>query len=279
MKNKIINIILTSITIIFSFFYTNKIINYFKYKDPIMIEIMKYDDIYSDTKEDSYIVNNDIIPGIKGERLDIDKSYQKMKKAGKFDKNLLVFQESIPENDIKNNYKKYIVSLIKNQDSVSLVFVIDRPNYLENILSILDRKKVKATFFLSKEIFDNSISLVKKINDKGNQVELLSDSYSIYEVNKYNSILKLVSKTRLNFCINKEKNDALLNSCSSSKLYTIVPSINITNNLYLNIKNSLSNGLIISISNNLNNIKELSSSINYIIQKGKKIVLLKNIIE
>lgn len=279
MKNKIINIIITIFTIIFSFFYTNKIITYFKNKDPIMIEIMKYEDIYSDTKEDSYIVNNDIIPGIKGEKIDVEKSYQKMKKIGKFDKNLLVFQESIPENDIKNNYKKYIVSLNKNQDFVSLIFVINSPDYLEDILNILEKKNVKAAFFLSKEIFDTSISLVKKINDYDNQVELLSDNYSIYEVNKYNSILKFISSNKLNFCLNKNKNDSLLNACESSKLYTIVPTINITNNLYLNIKKNLSNGLIISIDNSFNNIKELSSSINYIIQKGKKIILLKNIIE
>ena len=115
--------------------------------------------------------------------------------------------------------------------------------------------------------------------NNNNEVELLSDTYTIYEVNKYSSFLKQLSNNKLLFCINKDRNDNLLKSCESSKLYSVVPSIIKTNGLYNYVKNNLENGLIIALSNNKQIVNELSSTISYIEQKGKKIVLLKSIIE
>ena len=208
--------------------------------------------------------------------IDIDKSYQNMKKVGKYDKTLLVFQEQ--NNNIKHNYKEYITSINKYQNLVSIIFILDNTDNILSIINILNNKGVKATFFLTKEIFDNSVDLIKTIKENGNQVELYSSNYSIYEVNKYSSLLKYVFKEKLNFCININKDNELLKSCESSKMYSIYP-YKIDNNLYLNIKNNLSNGLIIALDNSNKIVKELSSTINYILQKGKKIVLLKSIIE
>ena len=111
MKQKKLNIIFTFLIIAFSFFYTNKIIVYLKNNDPIMIKIKEYDMEYSDTKVESIINYLDIIPGKNGDKIDINKSYEKMKKAGKFDKNLLVFEKTKPKNSI--NYDNYIVYLNK----------------------------------------------------------------------------------------------------------------------------------------------------------------------
>ena len=252
MPKRIINILLSICLILFSFFYTNKIVNVFKEKDPIMIKLKTY------------------------ENIDIDKSYQNMKKTGKFNKNLLVFQETNQDNNIKYSYKDYIESL-SSKNEISIVFIIKDTNNIINILNILNKKNINATFFLSKEIFDNSFDVIKLIINNGHQVELLSDKYSIYEVNKYNSMIRLISKEKLRFCINTDRDDNLLKSCISSKLYTISPKNN--NNTYLYIKNNLKNGLIILFDNSNKTIKELSININYILQKGKKIVLLKNVIE
>ena len=251
MPKKIINIFISSFLILFSFFYTNKIIVFFKEKDPIMIEIKTY------------------------ENIDVEKSYQIMKHAGRFDKNLLVFQETNEENRI--NYKSYITSLNKKKDEVGIVFVLKNKDNILSILNILDKKNIKATFFLSKEIFDTSIELVKMIINNGHEIELLSSSYSVYEVNKYNSIIKFISKEKLNFCINLERKNDLLKSCETSKLYTVT-AFN-SSNPYLYVKNNLKNGLILLLDNQNKIVKELSITINYILQKGKKIVLLKSIID
>ena len=279
MRNKIFNISISFLLILFSFFYTNKIIKISRNNDPIMIEIIKYDDLLKDTKSEAILINNNIIPGIKGEKINVDKSYSNMKKVGKFDKNLLVFEETIPTNSINNNYENFIISGNKSKNNVSIIVELKDTNYVEELLAILNKKNIQATFFIEKELFDNSIDLVKLIKSYGNDIELYSNKYSIYEVNKYNSILKLVSEDKLFFCINKDKNEEMLKNCETSKLYTIVPSITPLNYLYNSVKNNLENGSIISITNNKATINELSSTINYIQQKGKKIVLLKNLIE
>lgn len=279
MSKKLFSILFSIFLVLFSFYYTNKITNTLKENDPIMLEIKEYSNIYPDTKVDSILENNNIIPGIKGIKININESYSNMKRIGKFDKTLLVFEESIPKNDIKNNYSNYIVSLNKKENKVALVFYIEDTTNVLEILSILNSKNTNATFFVTKEIIDNSIDIVKQIIKYGNDVELLSNTYTVYEVNKYTSIIKLISNDRLNFCLNIEKNDELLKSCENSKLYTITPSIIQKNNLYNSLKYNLENGSIILLTNNKSITKELSSSIKYIEQKGKKIILLKNIIE
>jgi len=279
MSKKVFSIIISILLVMFSFYYTNKIVTTLKDNDPIMIEIKEYSNIYPDTKVNSILEDNNIIPGIKGVKVNIDKSYSNMKRVGKFDKSLLVFEETIPENNLKNNYSNYIISLNKKENNVSLVFSIENVSYIEEILSILNSKNVNATFFITKDVIENSIDIVKLILKYGNDVELLSNTYSVYEVNKYTSIIKLIGNDKLNFCLNIKKDDKLLASCETSKLYTITPSIIQKNNLYNSLKYNLENGSIILLTNNKMITKELSSSINYIEQKGKKIILLKNIIE
>ena len=67
--------------------------------------------------------------------------------------------------------------------------------------------------------------------------------------------------------------------CNKLKLHTIKPSLVIKNNLYKNIKQNLSNGEIFTIEDNSYNEKELSTTIDYIIQKGYKIVTLENLLK
>ena len=97
--------------------------------------------------------------------------------------------------------------------------------------------------------------------------------------NLLNSLLRLLSDDKLLFCLNSNRDINLLNSCKISKLYSIVPTVKLTKGLYSYITNNLENGIIISIDNNKHVLNELSSSINYIKQKGKSFILLKNIIE
>ena len=261
MHKKILNIIISIFIIFFSFFYTNKIINIFQKNDPIMKEIIKYNDNYQE----------------KTLSIDINKSYSNMKKIGKYDKNLLVFKEASSFNNLNINYDNYIDSLDKTQNKVSIIFILKNTNSLNEIIEILNNHNINATFFVTDKIFDNYIDKIKLLLKYNNEVELLSDNYSVYEVNKYNSILKLISNNKLLFCLNDEKDSNLLKSCKSSKLYSITTNI-IKLNPYLYIKNNLENGLIIAFDNNNNIINQLPSTIKYILQKGKKIEVLKNII-
>ena len=164
-----------------------------------MIQLKEIEHEYNDTKIEGIINGNDIIPGISGNKIDIDKSYSNMKKTGKFDKNLLVFKESVPDNKIELN--NYIISLNKSKKNISIIFELNDISYINEIISIINNNDVNVSFFISKDIFDNSIDIVKKIVYSGNEIELLSNNYSVYEVNKYNSLLKLISKDGLLFSV------------------------------------------------------------------------------
>ncbi len=274
---KISNIFFSSILVLFSFFYTNNLILFMREKDPISLKLKEIDEGL--TVVEASIFDSDVIPGIHGSKIDFDKSYLKMKKIGKFDKNLIIYKEVMPVYSINNNYDKNIVAGSKLKNSVSLIFEVSETSYIEELLSILNKKEIPATFFISKEVFDNSIDIVKLIKSFKNDIELLSDKYTIYEVNKYNSLLKLVSNDNLSLCLNKGKQESILNNCESSKLHSIVPTIIANNYLYTSVKNKLYNGSIILVDINSKTLKELSSTINYIQQKGKKIILLNDLIQ
>ena len=279
MKKKTIKIVLSIILIVFSFFYTNKIIKISRNNDPIMIEIMNYYNEYNDIKEEAVIENNNIIPGTTGENIDIDKSYLNMKRRGKFDQKLLVFKKTYPKDELDKNFDKYIISGSKSKSNISIIFIINDFSNIKETLSILNQKKVNATFFIDNKLFDKEINIIKHIIDLGHEIELSSNTYKTIEVNNINRTLKLISKDELNYCITKVKNESLLQNCKSAKLHTIIPTLIVETHLYNNIKNNLENGSIILIENNKNNIKELLSTLNYITQKGEKIILLKNLLK
>ena len=279
MKKKVVNVLITITMIFGSFMYTNNVIRKAREKDPIMVSINNDKSLYEKETVEATIKDNEIIPGISGLRVNVDSSYSKMKQKGSYDKSLYVFDEVKPEIVTVKDYDDYIISGNKINPYVSLIFIIKDIDYVEDILKILNEKEINATFFLDKSIFDESIELVKSIINFGNDVELLSENYSIYEVNKYNSILRLATKDKLSFCYFNNKNDEVKKNCKESKLNSIIPSIATNSYIYNIVKNKVNNGSIIQINNNLSVVKELKSTINYIFQKGKKIVLLKKLIE
>ena len=80
MLKKISGMIGTMALIMFSFYYTDRAIDIVRKTDPIMKEIVEYSNNYGNTSIDSILVNNNIIPGTKGNAVNIDESYIKMKK-------------------------------------------------------------------------------------------------------------------------------------------------------------------------------------------------------
>ncbi len=279
MFKKVTSILGTFTLICFSFYYTDSAIDLVRKTDPIMKEIIDYSNNYGSTSVESTLVNNNIIPGLKGTAVDIDASYNSMKRLGKFDKSLLVFEEVLPTVSLSNNYDNYIISGNKEKNNVSLLFTAFDSSYIEEITNILNNKNVKATFFISSNFFDNSTDLVKTLLVSGHEIELLDDNYDISKIKKYNTIKKSFSKDSLSYCYTTIKKENLLESCKSQKLHTIIPSMTTTNFPYSDIKNSLENGLIISLPNNKNTVRELSAIINYIRQKGKNITILEKLLE
>ncbi len=279
MLKKIFGVIGTITLVCFSFYYTDSAVDLVRRADPIMKEIEMYSEEFGNTAIDSVLIENDIIPGMRGVSVDLKKSYDNMKRLGKFDKSLIIFKEETPNQTIKNNYNNYIISGNKLKDNVSLIIKMKDTSFLEEILSILNKKNVTATFFLDKNIYNDGLDAVKLIYLFGNDIEFLSSEYSLDDLKKYNYIKEKYLKDELKYCYVNENNENILNNCKSMKLYTIKP-VSISEKFpYDDVKKILENGSIITLTNSSETKRELPAIINYIEQKGKKIVKLEKLLE
>ncbi|MBR5370059.1 MAG: hypothetical protein IK137_02010 [Bacilli bacterium] len=260
--------------LVFSFYYTNKMIEFLKEKDPIMKSIRKNDTKYKIDAINALIVDDNIIPGIVGKEIDYKKSYNKMKQYGNYNETLITLKDVKPTISIDNNYEKYIISGNKEKRSIALVFKVYKDTNINSLLSILNKNKVKANFFIDGTYLEKNIILLKSM--KNHEINILSYNNeldkSLFETSI--SYLENILEKDVKYCMGKE----VLELCSKLKLHTIKPSIEIHKNLYKEVKNNIDNSMIISININNYNLKELSSTIDYIKGKGYKIVLLSDLL-
>ena len=76
--------------------------------DDIMVQIKKASEDSRVDAIEGEIRDNTIIPGISGSEIDIDKSYSKMKRYGKYNEKLLEYKSIKPNTNLSVNINKYI---------------------------------------------------------------------------------------------------------------------------------------------------------------------------
>jgi hypothetical protein len=143
------------VLILFSFFYTDRVMNFINKKDPLMNKIDLLKDKYEVLPVNAVLDSNTIIPGVKGKSVDLDKSYENMKVSGIFREDYLVYNDILPSEMLSNNMDKYIIGGNTSSNRVSLLVIT---NY-DNIDKI---KNNNITIFLNHK--DVSINNIKKIN-------------------------------------------------------------------------------------------------------------------
>ena len=104
--------------ICFTFIYTENVINVSIQQDEIMIKLKEIKNSYKINPINATIKEDTIIPGNIGKDIDIETSYNQMKKIGYFEESLLSYQNIYPEISIYNNYNKLSMyaSIIENYD-------------------------------------------------------------------------------------------------------------------------------------------------------------------
>ena len=249
----------------FSFFYTEKIATVIKNNDDVLKQIENVK-IQSKTNPiDAKIEGNTIIPGMSGKIIDVDKSYNKMKKYGEFNDNLLVYKSIKPTISITDNKDKYIIKG-NNRRMVSLVFVI-KDGSISEILNILNEKNIKATFMVSNYWFENNNQLILDLVNQGHNVGSLSTNFE--QLSWQKSIVQKIAKQKDFYCYGNEN----LDNCFKLNAYTIEPTLK-TNSL-IEIKNEINNGYIIS----LDGLDNLNLIIDYIVSKGFDIVNMESLLK
>lgn len=111
------------------------------------------------------------MPGLNGIVVDVEKSYKKMKKKGKFVEKELVYKQIKPEVSLEDLPAAPIFRGHPDKQVVSLnINVSWGEEYIPDILNILKKNNVKATFFIEGKWANKNVDLVKMIKDEGHEI-------------------------------------------------------------------------------------------------------------
>lgn len=269
--------IIISLFTIFSFYYTDKIIELSKRQDPIMTMIYEVKEEKEIEPVNAILSNDTMLVGRSGLKIDVDTSYEKMKKLDEFNENLLEYVSIKPSIVKDNNFDKLIIGSNTKEKKISFVFKLDDLDKLNKIVYILNSNDVPATFFIDGKVLENDLLRVKNIFKNDLKLGLYS-----YDGNYNNSSLRynegLISKNMSysSYCL--YANEEFLRACVDFKINTIKPEV-IKGNLYNYLKNNKKEGMIYQIVPSNINIKELNSAIIYLMQKGYSIVSLEDLLK
>lgn len=255
---------------LFSFFYTEKVIDFIRESDPIMRNIKNSESNYKIDPVDAKIKDNKMIPGISGKVIDYDSSYKKMKKYGTYNESLTVFKEELPAISIDDYYDKYISQGSGINHDVSLVFEVKVGDNIANVLNTLIENNTKATFFVDGLWLENNKDLATSMAEEGYEIEILNYDGD-YDELYFNSSLTLaqsITNLKPKYCFARYDNKEVLELCEKLSLHTIIPTIITGNYPYSDVKAKLSKGSIIGFNINSSTEIELSTVIHYIKQKG-----------
>lgn len=229
-----------------------------------MMEISSIKDEYEVMPVNAIIEDNTIVPGLKGRKIDLDKSYDEMRVGGVFREDALVYKDIYPSNTLSNNKDKYIIKGNNNKNKVALLYVLNS-NEFEALIN-LDN----ITLFISHNYL--TINNINRLKNKEIYTYGNNGIYTDKVLTIDNAIIERASKNKSIYCLAKEKNKDILEICNKKNMYVVLP--NIIGN-YMEIKNNLSNGSIILL-NNLNNIQVITKYIN---SKGYEMVALSELLE
>ena len=277
MKKKLIQISITSFLAIFSFFYTNKVIELIRQTDPLMKQIKSTENKFKINPIEPTIKENTIIPGLEGTNIDYEETYNNMKDYGTYNEVLTVLKEVKPTISLDEYYDKYIISGNNSKNEVALVFEINKNidiQKLINIYNILKVNNTQATFFVDGMFLEKYLSQIKEMNKI--QLEPLSynDNYEEIYFNTTISLINDITGIKPKYCYSTYDRKEVQQTCQKNNMHTIIPSINTKNYPYNSIKQKLTNGAIIGLKVSTSTEIELPTIIDYINQKGYKLVIL-----
>ena len=233
--------------------------------DQIMIQIRENKTKYEIEPINAIIKNNTIVPGIYGKKINIEQTYNEMKKVGTYNSKYIVYESIKPELSLEQNYDKYIIKGNPKKNAVSIILKINEEDDINYIIEILKKHDLKVTFLINNNLINNKKQLTVNIINQGHSI--INNEQLMQDIN---------SDQILNYCYIEQENEEILKKCKISKKYTIKPNIVVNSNSIKEIKKKLESGSIIAIPINTIKKGELDVIINHIKSKGYKIEDLQN---
>ncbi|TQS75512.1 polysaccharide deacetylase family protein [Ornithinibacillus gellani] len=143
-------------------------------------------------------------PGLNGLQVNVDKSYQKMKKKGEFQEDLLVFDQITPDVTLKDLPAAPIYRGHPKKQMVALLINVSwGTEYIPSILRTLKEKNVKATFFIEGKWAKENASYVQMMEEEGHVIgshaynhpdmARISNQAALDQLTQTNNILKAIT--------------------------------------------------------------------------------------
>lgn len=207
--------------------------------DPILEEIRKNLHKYEEEPADAYI---DRVwkktPGRNGLRILVDESYQNMKKHGKFDPSLFVYEEVPPSIRLKDLPAAPIYR--GHPEKMMVAFLINvswGEEHIPTILKTLKEHDVKATFFIEGKWAKENKQYVEMILEQGHLIgnhaynhpdmRTLSDDEIRKQISDTNDILEAIIQKRPKWFAppSGSFNDRVVQIAHEQKMETILWSV------------------------------------------------------
>lgn len=248
--------------ICFSFFITEQTVSVVKEVDDIMVQIKNNYLSYTKIGMDAIIFDGGIIPGLNTKKVNIEKSYQKMKEKGVYDSNFYIYDSIPPNISIVNNFDKKIVSGNKSKKLVSFIFFVD-----DSSIGELE-KLVQIEIPINIIVEPYNIDKLVKFLGNNSQINILANADNDEEYALIDTKLKSLN-LKLNYCYSN-----LSNWCIKNKISTIKEKEIIESQPLLSAKKTLPNDNILLFKLNNNVLKELPNIVQYVKTRGYRISLL-----
>ena len=176
-----------------------------KQEDPLFSEIEQKSTDFSEEPQDAYIDNVwKKTPGLNGLKVDLNKSYEKMKEKGTFDPSLIVYKQIPPDVTLEDLPPAPIYRGNPDKDVVAfLINVSWGSEHIPVILNILKEQQVKATFFIDGKWAQENPDYVKMIDEQGHiignhaynhpDMARLSNQQAMEQISQTNDIIKAIT--------------------------------------------------------------------------------------
>ncbi|WP_066173129.1 polysaccharide deacetylase family protein [Bacillus marinisedimentorum] len=153
-------------------------------KDPLYQEIKEKAPEFNEKPIDARVDRVwKAIPGYNGKKVDIAKSFKKMKKDGVFDEQKLVFKEIPPEITLKDLPPAPVYKGNEEKKMVSFLINVAWGNeYIPDMLKTLKEYNIEATFFLEGRWVKKYPELAKMIGEAGHEAGNHSHTHADFKV-------------------------------------------------------------------------------------------------
>ena len=255
------------VLVIFSFYYTDKVVRMVNKNDPLMEQIVDYASANNTSCVEGYTTSDGVILGVNGFVVDEYSSYSNMKGFG-YNEDLFVFEEDSCSINKVEYIDRYIVKGNESKGAVSLLILVDNAQYVNSINSIAKSKGVNLGYVLNGELLQNNKDLFYSLSSDGNDI-----LYGGNNEDDFNFFYKIVNSFNLNtFCV--YNNYDIIDICKDNNINSVKSDFVYNKDFLLNIKNSLEKGNIYILKENKYVTSELSGIINHINGKGITVVSL-----